>query len=235
MKIAVMQPYFFPYLGYFQLIDAVDTFICMDDTTFIKKGWIHRNRLFFNSEPRLFTVPVHNASQNRQIRETALSLNEFQHWKRKFFRMLEHFYKKTSYYHIGVDLVMQVLEQDVDNIADLARTAIVACCRLLHLNTDFESTSSIYGNSDLQGIVRIIDICKQSRAATYINPPGGQHMYSKNCFAEHNITLQFIQPHLSSYTVGKTVHIPGLSILDMIMCCGPDMIRNVLLPEYSLT
>lgn len=98
MRISIMQPYFFPYIGYFQLINASDIFVCFDDVNFIKKGWIHRNRLYFNGDIRYFTVPIDNASQFKKINETEVAKYEFKKWKYKFISYIESFYKKQPYF-----------------------------------------------------------------------------------------------------------------------------------------
>lgn len=234
MRIAIMQPYFFPYLGYFQLLKAVDLFLALDDVFFIKKGWIHRNRMCFNGKIHLFSIPLKDVSQFRTINETHISMREFQRWKRKFLASLVAFYKKQSFFEEGMDLVEQTLAQPGNSIADLAVMSLCICCRALGIPTPLHRSSAAGGASGLRRETRLIELCHQHNADKYLNPPGGEELYTAAMFAPHGIRLEFLHPMLSSYPVKGRNWISGLSILDAVMCCGTRYVRENLLGGYSI-
>lgn len=234
MRIAIMQPYFFPYLGYFQLIRTVDKFVYLDDVAFIKKGWIHRNRLLFNKRIYLFSIPLKNVSQFRAINDTEVSKPEFHYWQRKFLASLFSFYKKQPYFNEGLALLEDVLATPFTSIADLAIASIRRTCEALHLEIPF-SRSSKLGRTHVSAKEElIIDICRRYGSDIYVNPQGGTHLYSQSMFTPHGIQLEFLQPNLSAYPVKNRDFVPGLSILDALMCCGIRYTREYLLSGYGL-
>jgi len=229
-----MQPYFFPYIGYFQLIHAVDVFVFLDDVPFIKKGWINRNRLAFNETATWFTVPLRGQSQHTLINDVRIAPEEFRRWRRKFMLSLQHFYGKAPHYQTGMALVDEVLAPDSDRMANLAVTAITACCRLLGITTRFFSSSAFSG-SDLRGEERLIDLCNQASATEYINAPGGIGLYTKERFARNGLGLQFLLPGDIAYQADTVTHRLEFSILDAVMWCGPERISDNFLQQYSLS
>lgn len=234
MRIAIMQPYFFPYLGYFQLIHAVDTFIYLDDVAFIKKGWIHRNRLYFNKKTYLFSIPIKNISQHKSIRETTVSDPEFSHWKKKFFSSLCSFYKKQPYFNEGFEIVNSVFETPFNSIAELAINSIKITCDAVGLNIPRKCSSEIETIHGIKKENLIIEICRIYNCDVYVNPPGGVLLYRKEMFAKHGISLRFIQPNLQAYPAENRDFVPGLSVLDALMCCGKRYTRDYLLSGYTL-
>lgn len=234
MRIAVMQPYFFPYPGYFQLIKAADHFIFLDNVSFIKKGWIHRNRLCFNKEIHWFSVPLENASQFKSINETFISVPEFAQWKRKFFASLIAFYKKQAFFNEGMEIVETVFSSPFHSIAELAVISLRAICQVLNISTNLQCSSSIQGLDNFKGEERLIEICRRYKADAYINAPGGRSLYSKSMFAPHGIRLEFLAPSLPKYPVKGRDCIPGLSVLDALMCCGRSYTSEKLLCGYDI-
>lgn len=115
MKLAIMQPYFLPYIGYFQLINAVDTFVLLDDVNYINKGWINRNQLLLNGKAHLFTLPLQKASQNKLINQLELS-NETK-WKDKLLKTIETAYKKAPQFHLVFPLISQILQYPESNLS----------------------------------------------------------------------------------------------------------------------
>ena len=187
MRIAIMQPYFFPYLGYFQLISAVDLFLALDDVSFIKKGWIHRNRLCFNGKTQWFTVPLQDASQFRAINETRVCSQEFPRWKHKFLASLAAFYKKQPFFADGMNLVEEALSQPGESIAELAVASLRVCCRLLDIATPLRIASEAGGDPGLRREARLIELCRRHNADVYLNPPGGEALYTRDMFAPQGI------------------------------------------------
>jgi len=219
MKLAVMQPYLFPYIGYFQLIAAVDTFVVYDDVAFIRGGWINRNRLKVGDAPAYFTVPIEDASSFRVIRETAVQAGQYPRWRKKFFGTIEACYRKAVGYPVIRPMLEAVFpEIETGTIADVARRSLRASCDYCGIGTRFVESSAVYENSGLERSARLIDICKREGADTYINAEGGQELYTKAEFAAHGISLQFLRsvpvPYAQPPAEG---FVANLSIIDVMM------------------
>lgn len=227
MKIAIMQPYIFPYIGYFQLIQSVDKFVFYDDVNYIKKGWINRNRIMVNNEANLFTIPVLKASQNKLINETKLGIDK--KWLTQFYSTLEHSYKKAPYYEETIKLIQDVLNQSHANISDLATASVTTITNHLGLLTVFEKSSITYPQTKgMEKANRLIEICHLNNANTYINPSGGKELYDKTYFKAKNIDLFFIENQLSTYQQFSSTFISGLSIIDIMMFNSKNKILDSL-------
>ena len=227
-----MQPYFLPYLGYFQLIGAVDKFIIYDDVNFINKGWVNRNKILINGEPTLITVPLIKASQNKKINEIQV-LNEDK-WKNKLIRTIEMSYKKAPYYNEIRRMFVTILESDTKMISHLNIAFIIEVCSYLELNTEIKKSSSTYNNSELNSEERILDICKKENTKTYLNPIGGIEIYNRDLFEESDIKIHFLKHISKPYNQITEKFVPFLSILDILMYCHPEEIKNELLPNFEL-
>jgi hypothetical protein len=215
MRLGVMQPYFFPYLGYFQLIAAVDRFVFLDDVNFIKQGWINRNRILINGQPSYITVPLRHASPNRNINEIEVDPDE--RWRKKLLKSVEQSYRKAPNYDEGFSLFHSVMTSSCSNIAELAKTSVRAICDAIGMNVEWVSSSTKYENRSLKGQERIIDICRQEHANVYVNASGGRGLYTSADFSGYQIQLQFCDPVLSEYPQPGVAFVPGLSILDVLM------------------
>ncbi|MCE7064435.1 WbqC family protein [Dyadobacter sp. CY326] len=226
MTIAIMQPYIFPYIGYFQLINAVDKFIIYDDVNFINKGWINRNNLLVSGQAHLFTIPLKDASQNKLINEVQLLKGE--PWQKKFLKTLQQSYQKAPYYQKVFVLIEEIVNLDVETIYELTFEALVRTCNYMEIKTEIVASSSIYQNTHLKGPDRILDICKQKGADHYINPIGGMELYDKGKFEKEGIKLNFIKSVSSPYNQFKNAFVPWLSIIDILMFNDPEAIREQL-------
>lgn len=231
MKIAIMQPYFFPYIGYFQLIGAVDKFIFLDDVNFINKGWINRNNILLNAKPFRFTIPLKNASQNRKINEIEIVTDS--KLFTNFLKIIEQAYKNAPNYEIISELLHQLFTFEIDAIGNLAKQSIILTCQYIGLNTHFINSSAEYKNDDLKGENRIIDICSKEKADTYINPMGGLELYNSKIFIENSIELKFIKPAQVKYDQFGEEFVPLLSIIDILMFNSKELIQKFL-REYEL-
>lgn len=231
-RLAIMQPYFLPYIGYFQLVAAVDTFVIYDDVNFIKKGWIHRNNILVNGQASLFTIPLSKISQNKLINEVALS-EEWAEWVKKILKTVEQSYKKAPHFEEVFELLQIILETPTTQISELATASIQHVCDYLRINTKIISTSSQYNNKQLKAQERILDICLQEKAHHYINPTGGKELYDKELFAENGILLNFIESKRVTYPQFKNDFVPWLSVLDVLMFNSKEQ-TNQLLKEYLL-
>lgn len=231
MKLAIMQPYFFPYIGYFQLINAVDTFVIYDDVNYINKGWINRNNILVNGKSNLITFPLKNASQNKLINETEIS--EGIKNAEKLLKTIELNYKKAPFFKEIYYVLADIILLKSADIATFNLKGINAICNYLSVSTKIVSTSAIYNNTHLKAQHRILDICKQEAATHYINPIGGMEIYSKELFVNSGILLNFIKAKPFEYKQFKNEFVPWLSIIDVMMFNAPDNIKKML-NQYEL-
>lgn len=233
MKLGIMQPYIFPYIGYFQLVNAVDRFVVYDDVAYIKQGWINRNQLLLNGTAFMFTVPLKNASSFTTIAETEINRALYQGWKNKFLKTLEQAYSKAPYYAQVADLVTSVFSNDCRTISDLATKSILATSFYLGIDTEFVLSATQYTNNDLKAKDRVIDICKREHADVYINPIGGKEIYARDDFDNAGLSLNFIRARGISYKQFSNDFVPWLSIIDVMMFNSPETIKGFL-NEYDL-
>lgn len=236
MTLAIMQPYFLPYIGYMQLMSAVDTFVLYDDVAFINRGWINRNRLLINGQEYLFTVPLKDASQNKRINE--VSLADDLKWRGKLLKTVEQGYRKAPHYGTVMPLTEKIVNFATDSIADLVHNSLIELNQYLGLTTRLVASSSVYANGQLKAQERISDICRQEGATRYINPIGGMELYDKPTFAQAGIELNFIQAKRVEYpqfnrTGEPNNFVPWLSVLDALMFCDVPTVR-AMLGEYEL-
>ena len=234
MIVGIMQPYFFPYIGYFQLVAAVNKFVIYDDVNFIKGGWINRNNVLINKKSNLFTVPLAKASSNTLINDTKINLKFYNIWKVKFLRSLEHSYKRAPYFTEVYNLIENVLEiNENDLISKLAVNSIKNVIDYLQLDTEICETSENYNNKIKSGQERVLDICRIEQASQYINPIGGTKLYSKNTFKENGIVLNFVKSKPIVYTQFDNDFSPWLSIIDVLMFNSVSEV-NKMINQYEL-
>ena len=231
MKLGIMQPYIFPYIGYFQLINAVDKFVIYDDVNFINKGWINRNRMLNNGKDSLFSIPLKEASQNKLINE--IDVNWDGAWKNKFLKTLEQSYKKAPFYQEILLIIQQTLSVDGEPISKVIEHNLRLICKYLDIKTEIVSSSAIYHNTHLKAQERILDICLQEKATQYINPIGGLELYDKDFFEAKNITLNFIRSNPIEYPQFKNEFVPWLSMIDVLMFNSKETIKDYL-NNYNL-
>jgi hypothetical protein len=233
MKLAVMQPYFFPYIGYYQLVAAVDKFVIYDDVNYIKQGWINRNNILVGGAASRFSVPLNGVSSFARIYETQIDDRQYPLWRERFRKTLAMNYVKSPQYAAVLTLINSVLDQAGSSIGDLAAASVLAVADYLELPTEIVKSSRIYGNDALKAAERVLDICKREEAAEYINMIGGTSLYSREWFAERGVQLHFLQPQAVAYTQFKKPFVPWLSVIDVLMHCGKEETRQ-LLTQYAL-
>jgi len=220
MKTAIMQPYIFPYIGYYQLIQSVDKFLAYDDVAFIKRGWINRNKIIVNAEEYLFSIPLKNASHNRKINEHYVS-EDYEKWKMTFLKTIHTSYSKSKYFD-EINLIIENTLNSSNNISDISIASLQNVCYYLEIKTSIDRSSNI-NNITSNKAQRLMDICKAIGSDTYINSIGGQVLYSKDQFKNENIDLYFLN-------CKKPMNY--ISIIDVLMNNGKDTIN--LLNEYEL-
>lgn len=233
MKLAIMQPYLFPYIGYFQLINAVDKFIFYDDVNYIKKGWINKNKIIVNKKEYPFAVPLTKVSQNVEIKETYINRELFEGWKIKFLQTLTQNYKKAPHFNEIYFLINRVLENDSENISNLAIHSVKSVAHYLDIDTEFSISSKSFRNKELERQDRLIQICKIENATNYINALGGQELYTKDAFLKEGVNLHFLQPTAVKYKQFSTEFVPWLSIIDILMFNSVKQIKDMM-NQYTL-
>jgi len=230
MKIAIMQPYFFPYIGYFQLINAVDKFVLLDDVSYINKGWINRNRILVNKKIYLFTIPLDKASQNRLINQICIKTET--HWKDKFLKTIKQTYSKAPFFENIFKLLEEIIYYDEINLVKRIFYSLTLIKKNLNFNTAIIETSQIYDNNYLKGQERIIDICKKENAKIYYNLWGGTKIYSNSAFKNENLQLKFLKTKGIFYKQFDEDFIPDLSFIDVLMFNSVDKIAELLNKYY---
>lgn len=231
MKIGVMQPYFFPYIGYWQLMNAVDTYVVLDDVNYINRGWINRNRLLINGQPQYFNILLSEASQNKKINE--IEIIHDQNHIGKLYRMLELNYKKAPYYSEAMGIFEKVIENEEKNLALFLFDQIKTVAEYFDMDTNIILSSSIEKDNSLKGETKILDICHIQGGTEYINAIGGMELYTKEHFIAEDMTLQFLKTDAISYNQQGKDFVSGLSILDVMMNNSKDQVKE-LLYKYTL-
>ncbi|MHA1342183.1 MAG: WbqC family protein [Promethearchaeota archaeon] len=231
MKLAVMQPYLFPYIGYFQLINAVDKFVILDDVNFIKRGWINRNYILVNGKKNLFTVPLEKASQNKLIKDTYVVSDT--KWKINFLKTIKFSYSRAPYFKNIYPIIQIIINNKENNLSKFIYYSLIKINEYLNIKTKIVPSSEIYRNNHLKGQYRILDICKKEKANHYINPPGGQQLYERALFEKNGIKINFIKTNYFFYKQFNNEFVPNLSILDILMFNSKERIYQFL-KEYRL-
>jgi hypothetical protein len=231
MKLAIMQPYFFPYLGYFQLINSVDTLIIFDDVNFIKKGWINRNNILLNYKAHSINIPLIESSQNKLIKE--IEIVKDKKWKTNILKTIEQSYKKAPFFEQTYTILEQTLYSNSESISDLNIYGIKEIIKYLNIETQIKINSTIDNNKLLKGQDKILNICIQEKATNYHNPSGGIELYDKVLFKQNGIELFFLKNQMTEYQQFKGDFISGLSIIDIMMFNPKDEI-SIMLNNYEL-
>lgn len=228
-----MQPYLFPYIGYFQLINAVDRFVLYDDVNYIKKGWVNRNQILVNGRSYMFTIPVKSVSQNKKINE--LCLAEETKWKDRLLKTLTQAYSKTPMYDEVYPLVYSILMFGENNLSKFIFNSLTQLCAYMEIKTTIIPTSTTYGNQQMNGQNRIIDMCIREKADIYINPTNGRDLYDSTEFRKRGMDLKFILTRALTYNQEiKGLFVPNLSIIDVLMFNDKTRLKRIL-EQYDLS
>lgn len=212
MKLGIMQPYFFPYIGYWQLINAVDKFVIYDDVTFIKQGWINRNYILVNNKKHIVTIEAFGASSNRLINKVTVGKR-----KNKILKTIAQNYFKAPYFKKVFILLEKAMNCKEENISRFLLNSIKLVSGYLGIKTKLIMSSEIEKNNFLNGEEKVIEICKKLYATEYYNPVGGRDLYSHSNFTPQNIKLFFIQSLPFQYAQFDSTFVPNLSIIDLLM------------------
>lgn len=228
MRLGIMQPYFFPYLGYWQLLANVDKYVVYDDVTYIKGGWINRNNFLINGQKNLLTMRLEKASSYTLIKDIAIK-DDFV----KFLKTIEMGYKKAPFFEDIFRLLKDICQCPDKKLGQFLFNSHIKICEYLGIDTELILSSSFEKHTELKGKDKVISICKQLGADEYINAIGGQELYDKKEFAENGIRLNFIQANLREYRQLKNEFVAGLSIIDIMMFNSKEEI-NEMLNDFKL-
>jgi hypothetical protein len=230
MKVGIMQPYFLPYIGYWQLLSAVDKFVVYDNIQYTKKGWINRNRFLQNGRDVLFTVPLKKDSDFLDVVKRSVAEN---YDRTKLLNQLEASYRKAPFYKEVFPIVISIVESTQRNLFDYIFQSITEIAKFLGIKTLIVVSSSISIDHSLRGEEKVLAICSAMGATGYINASGGQDLYSKEVFAGHRINLEFINTRPIRYQQYGDEFVPNLSIVDVMMFNSRASIC-AMLQEYDL-
>lgn len=231
MKLAIMQPYFMPYLGYFQLLNTVDQFVIYDNIQYTKKGWVNRNRILSGGKDMLFTIPLRKDSDYLNICERYIADELSTKWKTKFLNQIKSNYKKSLYFEQFYNVLEDIIDFDSPNLFEFIDNSIRIICKYMRIDTDLIISSELpeEGYRHLKGECRVKAICGALGADVYVNPIGGISLYSKESFYEAGIKLRFIEVDKELfYRQGNKKFIPHLSIIDVLMWNSPDQMKELL-------
>lgn len=228
MTLGIMQPYLFPYIGYWQLISAVDTFVVYDDVNFIKQGYINKNNILSNGAAHPFTLELVGTSSNKLINKIKIGNN-----KKKLLKTIKQNYIKAPYFNTIFPLIEDIFKQNEENLAKFIGYSIIKVSAYLNLDTKIIFSSEIEKDNNLKGQEKVIHICKKLDAKNYINAIGGRELYSKAVFERSNLVLNFLNTEFIEYTQYENEFVPYLSIIDILMFNNLEIISQQL-KNYKL-
>lgn len=233
MKISIMQPYFFPYIGYFQLIANSDVFVIYDEIKYTKKGWINRNRFLNNGNATYFTLPLKKDSDFLYVSDRFLS-EDWEKEKQKLLNKIRDSYFKAPHFKETFGLFEKCLSFENTNLFDFIFNALTTICNYLEINTPIQISSKLQISNDLKSAEKVKAICKTLNATTYINPIGGVELYDKNNFLNDNLELIFLKAKNIPYTQFENEFEPFLSILDVLMFNDVNKVKEMIHNEFEI-
>jgi hypothetical protein len=226
-----MQPYFFPYIGYFHLINSVDIFVVYDNIKYTKRGWVNRNRILQNGKDVMFSLPLKSDSDWLDVceRELAADFN-----RKKLLNKIQGAYQCSPYFAQTFRLVEQIVRYEEANLFRFLHYSITKTCEYLGITTEIRVSSDITIDNDLKNQNNVLGLCEMIGANTYVNTIGGMKLYSKETFRAKGIDLKFIQSKPFEYPQFGDAFVPWLSIIDVMMFNPLDTIRTCISTNYEL-
>ena len=226
-----MQPYFLPYIGYFQLIASVDQFIVYDNIKYTKKGWINRNRMLQNGSDVMFSLPLKKDSDSLEVvqRELVPDFN-----REKLLNQFRGAYRKAPYFEQTMPLIELIARFESNNLFAYLHHSINQTCKCLGITTEVRVSSTIDIDHTLQSQEKVLALCQATNAKTYVNAIGGMELYSKEIFHDKNIELKFIKSQPFEYSQFDKPFVPWLSMLDVLMFNPIDAVKSCVNANYEL-
>ena len=231
MKLGIMQPYFIPYIGYWQLMNAVDKYVIYDDVNYINRGGVNRNRILLNGRPGYITLPLAGASQNKKINE--IEIDDTSRLLKKNLKTIECTYRRAPYYQETMCLAEKIFNNRKKNLVSYIEDSFCLICNYLDIRTEFIRSSSINKNCSLKGQEKILEICTLLGADEYYNPIGGKKLYCPSEFQKRGVKLQFLASNPVVYKQFDNEFQQELSILDVMMFNSKEEIKGFL-KQYTL-
>ena len=220
-----MQPYFFPYIGYFQLINAVDEFVIYDNIEFVKKGWINRNRILVNGIDEYISLPLKKDSDYLHVKDRLLA-DMWDIERKKMLNRITESYRKAPYFKETYEVLEKCIMFEDRNLFKFILHSVQILLQYLNIDTKLVVSSFIPIDHQLKSDEKVMAICKERGANIYINPIGGLELYNKERFSVHNIELQFQKANYITYTQFNNEFIPWLSIIDVMMFNDIESIKE---------
>jgi len=237
MKVGIMQPYFFPYIGYFQIMNAVDCWIIFDQVQFVDKGWINRNRILHPSpekEWQYITLPLAKKNRFDQINE--INIHPEIDWRKEIKGKLSIYSKKAPFFREAMALLDECFECEEQNLSLFLANALKVTARTLNINTEFMFMNEL--NLAIENIEHpgqwAVKISEAIGATQYINPPAGYAIFKEEEFQACGVELLFLQSNLSPYKQLSSNFVPGLSIIDLMMWNDKSVLDNMLRQDFQL-
>ena len=231
-KVAIMQPYFLPYIGYFQLLNSVDEFIIYDNIQFSKRGWIHRNRILQNGKDVFLGLPIKKDSDYLDVKNRVLA-DSFEKDKTKLISKIRNIYLKAPQFNNIFPIVETIMNYESKNLFEFVFNSVITLAKYLNINTPITISSNIDINHDLKGEDKVKALVKAVEGTEYINAIGGKELYSKEDFLKEGIILKFIKTTPFVYEQFKNEFIPFLSIIDVLMFNDLNTVKIYLEKQYE--
>lgn len=227
MKLGIMQPYFLPYIGYWQLLNWVDKFVIYDNIEFEKAGWMRRNRILINGKDKMFTLPVKKDSDYLNVNQRFLADNVGSEID-KILKWIKVSYSKAPYINNIYPLLEEIFKFKEKNLFSYIYNSVIVIAEYIGIHTEIIISSTVQIDHSLKGKYKVMEICKKLNANEYINPIGGINLYDKLEFGNNGITLKFLESALPVYRQDTEWFVPGLSIIDVLMYNSKDEITKML-------
>lgn len=231
MKLGIMQPYFMPYIGYFQLIGAVDVFIVYDNIKYTKKGWINRNRILQNNADVMFSLPLKKASDSLHVSERELATG---FCRDDLLRQLAGAYRRAPQFEPTYTMLEQIVRHEDDNLFRYIHNSIVRTCKHLSIQTKIIVSSDVDIDHDLKGQDKVVALCEALGADNYVNAIGGMELYDRSEFGKRGVDLKFIKAKPFEYAQYGAAFVSWLSIVDVLMFNPIDVVRSCITKNYEL-
>jgi hypothetical protein len=228
-----MQPYFFPYIGYFQLMNIVDEFVVYDNIQYTKKGWINRNRILLNGKDQFITIPLKKGSDFLNVNERLLSEN----WdsdKKYMINLIKSSYSKAPFFKDIFPVIEDCIMYKNENLFDFVFYSITSLKNYLNISTELILSSNLPIDHSLKSVDKVISICKLKNASIYVNLIGGTQLYKSEDFIEVGVNLRFLKSNLINYKQFDNEFMPFLSIIDVMMFNGIACTRNAINKSFTL-
>lgn len=233
MKLAIMQPYFFPYIGYFQLMNAADEFVLYDNIEFTRRGWIQRNRILVNGSASYISIPLKKGSDFLDIRDRYLA-DDCIRERKKILNRIKEAYRKAPQFAFVYPMLEKSVNYEESNLFQFLLHSLSLVREYLEIRTPLIISSTIPIDRSFKAESRVLAICNARGASTYINPIGGIALYNEVSFQRADIQLTFLETNDIRYMQYNGNFVPDLSIIDVMMFNEKDVIREYLDSQYTL-